>query len=216
MVQHEYTEFKAAHKGGQIARYARLDLRKLRLLRPLTTALCVKSGGAMVIEPKAANHFIEGYKSFLLYAGNIEREGSGAELLHQLAQGRDEFLENPPLLEDFRNQHKEIESWVFEAIESIEVTNWVYLRDTTRYSLFIRADQSAAFAVLGLTDRIRDIFGHSGLYLRTGVFPLGNAFVCDGLIASIASLGTGYKKAFNESYREIKKEGRFFKSPRSA
>ena len=109
-----------------------------------------------------------------------------------------------------------MESWVFEAIRNIEVTDWVYLKDTTRYSLFIRADQSAAFAVLGLTEPIRDIFGHSGLYLRTGVFPFGNSFVCDGLIMNLASLGASYKKAFNESYREIKKDGRFFKSPSSA
>jgi len=170
----------------------------------------------MVIDPKAANQFIEGYKSFLLYAGKIEREGSGSELLNQLAEGRDAFLEDPSLLEGFREQKEETESWVFEAIENIEVTNWIYLRDTTRYSLFIRGDQSAAFAVLGLTEPIRDIFGHSGLYLRTGVFPFGNRFVCDGLIESRISLGAGYKKAFNESYREIKKEGRFFSSPTSA
>jgi len=177
--------------------------------------LCVKSDQAMVIDPKAAKQFVEVYKSFLLYAGDIERAGSGSNLLDQLAQGRDAFLKNPSLLEDFRVKRKEAKNWVLKAIENIEVTNWVYLRDTKKYSLFIRADQTAAFAVLGLTEPIHHILGHSGLYLRTGVFPIGNRFVCDGLIESMVSLGADYKRRFNEVYREVKNEGRFFKSPTS-
>ena len=164
----------------------------------------------MVIEPNTANQFIEGYKAFLLYAGETEDQGSGEDFLYHLVQGRDAYLQERSLLGKFRNENKNIEDWIFEAIQDIEVTDWVYLRDTTKYSLFIRADQTAAYGVQGLTEPIKDIFGRSGIYLKTGIFPLGNSFVCDGLITNLASLGKHYKEMFNECYRKLKAEGLFF------
>ena len=167
----------------------------------------------MVIDPKSANEFIKGYKSFLLYAGEFEEEGAGVELLNQLVEGRDVYLQDRSLLEKYREQKEQVTSWVIEAIQQIEVTEWVYLRDTTKYSLFIRADQTAAYAVQGLTDPINEIFGRSGIYMKTGVFPFFNKFVCDGLVMNFVSLGKNYREEINETYRELRKDGCFYKSP---
>jgi hypothetical protein len=167
----------------------------------------------MVIDPNIASEFIKGYKEFLLYARRAEGKDEEGNLLNQLDYGRNAYLMEKDLLERFRADNRQIPDWVLDAIQQLEVADWVYLRDTTKYSLFMKADEGAAYAVQGLTEPIREFFGHSGIYLRTGIFPLGEHFVCDGLIIKVAHLGKNYREAFNERYRELKSEGRFFKAP---
>ena len=55
------------------------------------------------------------------------------------------------------------------------------LRDTTKYSVFIEADGNEAYAVLGLTQRVRAIFGGTGAVIRTGVCRFHGVYVCDGM-----------------------------------
>jgi len=167
----------------------------------------------MVVDPKTANEFIDGYKEFLLYAAGVAGDNEEKELLDKLAFGRNAYLAEKELLSRFRVAKGKTPEWVLQAIERVQVSDWVYLRDTTKYSLFIKADQSAAYAVQGLTEPIKEIFGSSGIYLRAGVFPLGQLFVCDGLIAKLAHLGRNYREAFNDTYCELKSSGRFFKKP---
>jgi hypothetical protein len=146
--------------------------------------------------PRRCHHqFIDGYKRFLLFAA--DPEDAASDLHARLASGRDVYLEERSLLDSFLEQQTDIEDWVVEAIRNIEVADWVYLRDTKKYSLFVRADQSAAFAVAGLTERIRNILGYSGILVRTGIFPLGEKYVCDGLIVNRANLDVNYKKGLS-------------------
>ena len=167
----------------------------------------------MVIDPKIASEFIEGYKEFLLYAYRVAGDDEETDLLNQLAYGRNAYLMKKSLLGKFREVNKKIPDWVFDAVQHLEVADWVYLRDTTKYSLLIKADETVAYAVQGLTEPIKEIFGRSGIYLKTGIFPLRRNFVCDGLIMNLAHLGKNYRDAFNVRYRELKSEGRFFKAP---
>ena len=167
----------------------------------------------MVIDPKTANEFINGYKEFLLYAAKVNGDEREGELLDTLAVGRNAYLAQRDLLDKFSAGKQKIPEWVLRAIESVQVSDWVYLRDTTKYSLFIKADQSAAYAVQGLTEPIKEIFGTSGVFLRAGLFPLDRVFVCDGLIANFVHLGKNYREAFNDTYRELKSRACFFKKP---
>jgi hypothetical protein len=64
--------------------------------------------------------------------------------------------------------------------------------------------------VLGLTDRLRDIVGGSGIVLETGLVRYRGCFVCDGLVYKKLWLGPNYKKSFNAAFSEMKAEGRFY------
>lgn len=66
-----------------------------------------------------------------------------------------------------------------------------------------------AFAVLGLTERIRDIAGASGVALETGIVRFAGRFVCDGLISQIVHLGPNYRKTYSRVYSVAKAKGRF-------
>ena len=167
----------------------------------------------MVVAPNIANLFIQEYMAFLLYC-YIQRcdESSDDELLYKLSQGRDAYGRERNLIEEYVDSNKEMPLAIANAIRSLMINNWVYLRDTTKYSLFINTEGTPAFSVLGLTQPIKEIFGCSGLYIKAGVFSLNNQYVCDGLIADQVKLGKGYRDEFNEIYKELKSTGKFFKS----
>lgn len=174
----------------------------------------------MVIDEKIANDFIQEYKAFLLYAyqTSIDIEDSVdndsfEELIKKLSLGRDLYLNERELLDSYLDMKHNISPEILKAIKSLEVDEWVYLRDTSRYSLFVKADGTVSYAVLGLTQPIKEIFGCSGLYLETGLILLGSQFVCDGLISNQVQLGKNYRDQFNDVYKELKKNDCFYKSP---
>jgi len=167
----------------------------------------------MVLEPDIANHFVREYTAFLLYCYKHRcDESRDDELLYKLSQGRDAYERERNLIEEYVCNNKEMPLVTTNAIRSLMINNWVYLRDTTKYSLFINTEGTSAFAVLGLTQPIKEIFGCSGFYMKAGVFCLNDQFVCDGLIVNQVKLGKGYRDQFNEIYRGLKSTGNFFNS----
>jgi hypothetical protein len=167
----------------------------------------------MVLESDIANLFVREYTAFLLYC-YIQRDDENCddELLYKLSQGRDAYERERTLFEEYLDSNKEVPLAIANAIRSLMINNWAYLRDTTKYSLFINTEGTSAFAVLGLTQPIKELFGCSGLYMKAGVFCLNGQYVCDGLITDQVILGKGYRDQFNEIYRELKSTGNFFKS----
>ncbi len=150
--------------------------------------------------------------AFLMFAYQESYEADDEkELLDKLNIGRDAFLKNRALLSEYLVKSNKKPSLIYDAIDSLEVGEWVYLRDTTKYSLFIKSDESASYAVLGLTQPIKEIFGCSGLYMKTGIIRLGSNFVCDGLIVNQIQLGKNYRDDFNSIYKSMKLNGMFYR-----
>jgi hypothetical protein len=168
----------------------------------------------MIIECDFANRFIDEYKKFLLaiYVPN-EKNVQPKRLIEKLVLARGRFVSNRALFEEYMKTLKSesdiIDHRMMSAIKDIEVSKWIYLRDTRSYSVFIKADGSYGYGVLGLTDRIRDITGGTGLLIETGVVKLGNNFVCDGLVSNFLHLGKNYRQSFNDIYKELRKIGKF-------
>ncbi len=168
----------------------------------------------MIVNNEIADNFMETYKDFLLFVYQTsDFTEKNCELLEMLSIGRDQYIQNRKLLNIYK-ENNEVKLEIYHAIKSLEVNNWVYLRDTTKYSIFLKEDITVSYAVLGLTQPIKEIFGYSGLYLKTGLVSLDNCIVCDGIISNIVGLGSGYKSEFNESFKELKKNNLFYNSPK--
>lgn len=97
---------------------------------------------------------------------------------------------------------------VFRAISTLRIDDYVYLKDTKDYSIFIQASGNSAFGVVGLTERIRDIVGASGVMIAALVRYRGR-FVCDGLVSRLVHLGPAYRRSYAEVYRDLRTQGRF-------
>lgn len=168
----------------------------------------------MLIDPSSANAFIAGYKRLLLHvAEDLGMRGRGRPVLETLVRARNQLTQDPALLEraihDVQASECPVDDDVLRAIRTLCVEQWVYLRDTRTYSIFVHPSGEQALGVVGLTQRIREIVGGSGFFLEAGVVRYSGRPVCDGLVGRVAHLGPGYRREFEAAYRALRVQGRF-------
>lgn len=169
----------------------------------------------MRLESSAAQHFIAGYQRLL---EEVHRRSGGEQRgLARLAAARAVAHRTPALLaaaaSALEGAGTAVPSDVLDAVRNLQLKQWVYLRDTTKYSVFIRADAEQAFAVLGLSDEIRDILGGTAVTFTAGVVAYRGCYVCDGLVENPVWLGANLKKEFNAALAHLRKRGRFHMAP---
>lgn len=172
----------------------------------------------MVIEPSAAHHFIAGYQCLLALVDAQSTQPSGLTGMNLLVHSRRIIADDPARLDAALNALAEkgeaLADDVRAAVQSLQLKQWVYLRDTTQYSVFIDPALEKAYAVLGLTQPLKQVIGGSGASIHTGVMAYRGQYVCDGLFSGqLVWLGAGYKTSFSENLADIKKRQNFYKTP---
>jgi len=110
----------------------------------------------MILDERSAAVFIDGYKKLLLEI--FGPAGKNLKLLERLVDGRERLMSNAALLNDaqsrIRAQEQHIDETVVAAARSLQVRFWVYLRDTRRYSVFMKPAGKYAYGAVGITDPI--------------------------------------------------------------
>lgn len=171
----------------------------------------------MMLDPMAANTYIQSYKAVLLEIGSTSSGSKHQNVLAVLVAARTRLVEDPRRLDEaverLRSKAEPVDERVIAALRTLSVQDWVFLRDTTRYSLFLNASGSDAYAVVGLTEPIRKFSQGSGVLIKTGVVEFAGRFVCDGLVTRVVHLGAGIRKSLADAYREVKAAGRFHARP---
>jgi hypothetical protein len=165
-----------------------------------------------LLDPSTASEFIEGYKRYLLTVETADRDDEGG-ILETLVGARRRITGDPALLRDMLADARKITPGlgdpVLAAIGTLRVENWVYLKDTRSYAVFMNSSGEFAFGVRALTQRIRDIVGTSGVMLETGIVRHCGQYVCDGLVSRVVYLGRNYLRSFTGAYERSRTEGRF-------
>jgi len=168
----------------------------------------------MILEADAAWRFINGYKKLLLEISGENGSKPEQGIVPKLIEARAKLIGQPALLDEAQARlaakSEAIDPEVLQAVRGVDVREWVYLRDTKVHSIFMDYTTKRAFGVLGLTDRLRDIVGGSGVVVESGLVRYRGRFVCDGLVKSSLWLGPNYKRSFNATFAEWKAEGRFY------
>lgn len=138
-----------------------------------------------LLEPAAADAFLAGYKRVLLRVAGGTRE-TGSNLLATLVRARCRMVEDAAVLGQALDGETTppVDPAVFRAISTLSIDDYVYLKDTKDYSIFIQASGKSAFGVVGLTERIRDIVGASDVMIETALVRYRGKFGCDGLVRS--------------------------------
>ncbi|PHV10964.1 hypothetical protein [Chitinimonas sp. BJB300] len=163
----------------------------------------------MVIDRVIADRFIDSYMDFLGTLVSAE-EKHGKRPAQWLAIGRARYADDRSTLARYRAAHPEADSEMLDAIAELRLGRWVYLKDTRTYSVLVAEDGSAAYGVLGLTDRLRTVAqGATGSVLRAGLVSLQGRWVCDGLLEGMVWLGPNLRRELNQTYQNLRDEGRF-------
>jgi hypothetical protein len=171
----------------------------------------------MVIDPQSAQIFINGYSKLLAEVHRLSKGNSSMSLLEILADARKVIIASPSIIGEaalsLERKSSSVPQEVISAIKSLQLKQWVYLRDTTRYSVFLDPSGRDAYAVLGLMNRVRDLLGGSGVSFQTGIVDFAGHFVCDGVVSSPVWLGANYRRDFSAHLAILKKEGKFHAAP---
>jgi hypothetical protein len=171
----------------------------------------------MLLDPVQAQRFIAGYKAILLHVHAAAKLTKGKSVIADLAAARGYLTEHPQNL-NVAFIALEAEKCGIEddiAIRSMRVDQWVYLRHTTRYAVFIDHEMTTARAVRALTDPIAAITGKPPVTFKAGVFEFDGCYVCDGIIDTPVYLGPGYRATYNAAYARLRKTGHFLVVPAS-
>lgn len=165
----------------------------------------------MILGTPSATIFINAYKTLLLEIDGYPRRRT--KVVEALVSARAKMVADPALADaalarlNARSERLDVEA--VEAAKGVQVEQWVYLRDTRTHSIFIEPSGDAAYGVVGLTDRIRDIIGASGVVIETGVMRYKNRFVCDGLFSNVVWLGPNYMRSFRDVLTDLRSKGCF-------
>ncbi|MBF5003333.1 hypothetical protein [Diaphorobacter caeni] len=174
----------------------------------------------MLIEEKKALHFIDSYQTLLGYAalsgGLLEKAGQNVDGLVLMQQARNAMADDPALLPKalaaMEKAGETLSEDMQQALASLRVGHWIYLRDTTGYSVLMETgDLEAAYAVKCLTTPLKDLIGDSGAIIEAGLLEYDGKIICDGLVSMGAWLGPNYRSGFNESLGEYRANGLFFR-----
>ncbi len=167
----------------------------------------------MVVDPPSAAHFIAGYTRLLAEVHRQSGDKPYAQRLEMLAAARESINANPALIDavaaSLLANGQAVAPDVLHAVRTLRFKQWIFLRDTRTYSVFLEPDANHAYAVLGLTDRIRNIVGGAAIAIQAGVVEYRGRYVCDGLIVNPIWLGSNLKREFNAALSYLKKQGRF-------
>lgn len=167
----------------------------------------------MVIDPPISGRFIAAYMAFL---GTLvsDDEKRGKYSTEWLVIGRGRYAADRSQLEAYRSAHPETDADMRDAIGAMRIDQWVYLKDTRSYSVLLAKDSSAAYAVLGLTERLREVAqGESGVVMLAGLMPLNGRWVCDGLLKNMLLLGPNMRRDLTAAYRALRADGLFSLGP---
>jgi len=166
-----------------------------------------------MIDPGAASSFITAYSLVLAEAYQLSDGKPSSNLLAVLASGREAIGQTPDLLQraiaSLEARGTGIPAEFRRAISSLRLRQWVYLKDTTKYSVFLDPERREAYAVVGLTGPIRGILGGADVTFRAGVVDLRGRYVCDGILGSHVWLGPNYKREFRTLFATLKREAQF-------
>ncbi len=158
----------------------------------------------MILEADAAWRFIEGYKKLLFEIDCESRSGANDSVVPKLAQSRAKLMRQPALLQEAQarlvTRSESIDPEVLQAVQGLEVRDWVHLKDTKVHSIFMDAETKRAFGVLGLTERLRDVVGGSGVFLKAGLVRYQGRFVCDGVVTRSCGLARATRRVSTQPF----------------
>lgn len=137
----------------------------------------------------------------------------GTLLVNHLISARDLLLREPgrlqPAVAGLRAKGVQLDDKVLLALRDLRVQRWYWLRDTRSHSVFLTETGDAAYGVLGLMQRLRDMTETSGLVVETALMSYDGRIVCDGLIQVHATIGPNFRRDLNDRLAQLRATGRY-------
>lgn len=169
-----------------------------------------------IIAEHEASSFIQGYSQVMVTIHGHAPPRPREKLLEVMADARSRFVADRSLLagalRELEAKSILVPPEVVAAIQSMQLKQWIYLRDTSIHSVFIDPSGRSAYGVLGLTEPIKNFVGGTGVIVETAVLRYMGRYISDGIVSSVVWLGRSYKRNYAEVLASLRARGRFYKT----
>lgn len=170
----------------------------------------------MLIDPAHAHEFLQEYQRLLAVVIVLSPPQEQTELMTLLANARDRMRDTPGLmqqaLQNLEQQGEPLAPAVLQAVQSMRVDRWVYLRDTADYSVVLesRPGYHGGYAVRCLTTPLHELLDGQACVMDCGLMLYHGQVVCDGLVRVQAWLAANPRRALTETWRGLRRVGKFW------
>ena len=172
----------------------------------------------MLLPYTFAMDFIQDYTAVLMEIFTSSGFKETNNFISDLANARDQINIHPNALTEavttLKSRDHLINSEVEAAILSIQIDQWIMLRQTSQYALLLDSNLNNAYATKALTTPINEVVNGKSISFKAGLFVYKGHFVCDGIISKPVHLGPNVLRDFNDAYIQLKKQGKFHKIPK--
>lgn len=166
----------------------------------------------MTTDPAFAQSFIADYTALLAEAHRLAGGPPSPSRLEALSFGREALQRDPAILPGalaaLGSRRASPPPAFRQALATLRVRDWVYLKDTASHSVFLDAERDEALGVVGLTSPVQHLLGGACLLFRAGVFEHEGAFVCDGILEDPLVLSMQQRRAFSARLAGLATRGR--------
>jgi hypothetical protein len=167
----------------------------------------------MLLPREQALRFIDCYKAVLVRVLEDTNTATTESINNDLASARTLVKTDRGLLEaalsELAAEGKSIEPAVASAIRSLRVEQWVYLRHTKTFAVFLDKRIENAYAVRALTTPLDQLLDEPPFTFEAGLLEFEGLFICDGLVLNPIALGPGYRSQLKSAYAHLRKIGKF-------
>jgi predicted transcriptional regulator len=129
-----------------------------------------------------------------------------------LATARSYAKDKPELIDlaiaELESASQAVEPRVVSAVKSMRVDQWVHLRHTKKFVVFIDKKVENAYEVRALTTPLNELVDDRPYTFEAGLFEYKGLYICDGFAVNPVALGPGYRTQFGAAYTAIRKAGR--------
>jgi hypothetical protein len=171
---------------------------------------------SMILSTKQSSEFIKDYSLIMTQIYGLSTDKSKSSIAKIIAIARKKYCKDHSILESslkiLKDRSITISPEVISAVRSLEVKNWIYLKDTRSYSIFIDSSTKTAYGVLGLTERLRNMIGGTCAVVETGLLKYDKKYIFDGIVSQILWIGKNLKQDYSAMLKEIKRQGQYYDS----
>jgi hypothetical protein len=165
----------------------------------------------MLLSPTDAKRFMATYEQVAIAVHAITALDPPDNPTASLVHARERLQDAPGLLDEAVRFLKQQGAWtdpeVVEALRQMKLEEYVHVKDLKSGAIFLSADGSEAYSVIGLTQAPGAIIRARGHVVKTALFPFAGKIVCDGVFIASVQLGPGLWSEFHKRYLSLKAAG---------
>ncbi|MEI6424893.1 MAG: hypothetical protein WCP55_21945 [Lentisphaerota bacterium] len=160
------------------------------------------------IKPDIAKRFLKTYKDILLFIYEERRfEYDKDKPLELYVKSAHILNKNPEYFDTWIADVKDYDKEMLDVIRKIRYDRFIYLKDTSSYSIVMESDYSRIYKCHGLNDGLQTLISQDYASFECGLVKYDNKIFINGLVCDWIYLGINFKNEVNARFEILKKSG---------